>query len=173
MTGLKTVKDKTAAAVPVSSEELKENLELSKQLAINAASTMKEGVMATATTTKEITKDSLSYAATKTKEAAAVTATLASAAWNPVKQKLDETGATSAAVTSYNIAAENTKKAANSLNQKIDANPNLKYAKDVTTGSLIAAGSMVKSGFGALGGWFGYKAAPQQPAQEEAKNEEP
>lgn len=158
MTGLKTVKDKTAAAVPVSSEELKENLELSKQLAINAASTMKEGVMA---------------AATKTKEAAAVTATLASAAWNPVKQKLDETGATSAAVTSYNIAAENTKKAANSLNQKIDANPNLKYAKDVTTGSLIAAGSMVKSGFGALGGWFGYKAAPQQPAQEEAKNEEP
>lgn len=160
MSGLKTVKDKTAAAVPVSGEEFKENLELSKQLAISAAGTMKDGMVATANTTKDLTVEGFSYAATKTKEAAAVTATIASAAWNPVKQKLDESGATNAAVTSYNIAAENTKKAASSLNQKIDANPNLKYAKDATASGLMAAGSIMKSGIGALGGWFGYSKAP-------------
>lgn len=121
---------------------------------------MKNGAVATAATTKEYTKDGIAFAAARTKEAADITATIATAAWNPVKQKLDESGATNAAYTSYSIAAENTKKAASSLNQKIDANPNLKYAKDVTAGGLIAAGSMVKSGFGAIGGWFGYKAAP-------------
>lgn len=64
--------------------------------------------------------------------------------------------------------------AANALNQKIDANPNLKYAKDVTSGGLYAAGSMVKSGFGTLGGWFGYKPAQKpdsDPLQEESKEE--
>jgi hypothetical protein len=57
------------------------------------------------------------------------------------------------------------------LNEKIDANPSLKYAKDVTAGGLMAAGSMVKTGFGSLGSWFGYKQAPAQPqaSQEESK----
>ena len=45
--------------------------------------------MATASTTKELTKDSFAFAAAKTKEAAEITTTIASAAWNPVKQKLD------------------------------------------------------------------------------------
>jgi len=46
-----------------------------------------------------------------------------------------------------------------SLNQKIEAYTNLKYAKDVTSGGISATANIVKSGLGALGGWFGYKAA--------------
>jgi len=35
----------------------------------------------------------------------------------------------------------------------------------------MAAGSIVKTGFGSLGSWFGYKQAPAQPqaSQEESK----
>ncbi len=55
-------------------------------------------------------------AAEKTKEAALVTSHYAGVAWNPVKQKLDETGATAAAQKSYTVVAENSKMAANALN---------------------------------------------------------
>jgi hypothetical protein len=37
MSGLKTVKDKTVSAVPVSSEDFKGNIEFSKQLAVATA----------------------------------------------------------------------------------------------------------------------------------------
>ena len=61
-------------------------------------------------------KDAATMAAEKTKEAALVTSQYAGAAWNPVKQKLDETGATAAAQKSYTVVAENSKMAANALN---------------------------------------------------------
>ena len=116
--------------------------------------------MAGAQLTGEMTKEGLAYAAGKTKVAVAVTSHYAGAAWNPVKQKLDETGATQAAKSGYNVVAENTKQVASALNQKIDANPSLKYAKDMTSTGISATASMVKTGLGTLGGWFGYKAAP-------------
>lgn len=55
---------------------------------------------------------------------------------------------------------------ASALNQKIDANPNLKYAKDITSTGITATASIVKTGFGALGGWFGFKATAQTPPEE-------
>jgi hypothetical protein len=58
----------------------------------------------------------LLIAAQKSKEAAQVTGQYAGAAWNPLKQKLDETGATAVAKQSYNVVAENSKIAANALN---------------------------------------------------------
>ena len=81
---------------------------------------------------------------------------MAGAAWNPVKQKLDETGATELAKQSYNAVAHNSKLAATKLN-------------DATGGGLYAAGSMVKTGIGSIGSWFGYKPAPSQPVNEESK----
>ena len=94
MSGLKTVKEKTVQVVPKNSDEAKESLEYSKQIAIQ-----------TAEKAKDVTKEGLFYAAEKTKQAAAVTSEYAGAAWNPVKAKLDETGATEMAKTSYNTAA--------------------------------------------------------------------
>jgi hypothetical protein len=55
---------------------------------------MKDGMVIGAVKAKEVTKDGLNFAAEKTKQAAAVTTEYAGAAWNPVKAKLDETGAT-------------------------------------------------------------------------------
>lgn len=124
---------------------------------------MKEGVASTAQTATNYSKETLAYAAATTKDAATITLIAANAAWNPVKQKLDESGATDIAKSSYNTVALNSKLAATAFNEKIDANPSLKYAKDATTGGLMAAGSMVKTGFGSLGSWFGYKQAPAQP----------
>jgi hypothetical protein len=46
--------------------------------------------------------------------------------------------------------------------------------KDATLGGLSVAGSAMKSGFGALGSWFGYKSNPpvqDQQSHEESKDE--
>lgn len=131
---------------------------------------MKEGVTIAGQSATKYTVESLAYGYVKTKEAAAATTQVAGAAWNPVKQKLDESGTTEIAKQGYNTVATNSKLAATAINQKIEANPSLKYAKDVTAGGLYAAGSMVKTGIGSLGSWFGYKAAAQ--TQENSQLEE-
>lgn len=114
-------------------------------------------------TAAEIAKDNLSKAAVASKNAAEIvvdtTGHYAGVAWNPVKKTLDDTGVTATAQTGYNVVAENSKKVANALNERIDANPNLKYAKDGTTAAVGVAGSALKSGFAHVGGWFGYKPA--------------
>ena len=154
--GLKAAKEKAANVTQADLiESAKNNLEYSKTVASNTADSLKSG----AKTAAEIAKENLLIAAQKSKEAALITGQYAGAAWNPVKQKLDETGATAVANKSYTVVAENSRMAANALNQRIDANPSLKYAKDMTTSGLSVAGSMVKSGFGTFGGWFGMKLA--------------
>lgn len=154
--GLKAAKEKAANVTQADlMESAQNNLDYSKTVASNTAESLKSG----AQTAAEIAKENLFFAAQKSKDAALVTGQYAGAAFQPVKQKLDETGATALANKSYTVVAENSKMAANALNQRIEANPSLKYAKDMTTGGLYAAGSMVKSGFGSLGGWFGMKPA--------------
>ena len=63
------------------------------------------------------------------------------------------------------------------VNAQVEANPNLKYAKDVTSEKLGYAASVAKSGLFSMGSWLGVTAPAQegegQENEEESKDQSP
>jgi len=162
--GFQTLKSKAESSAPLSKDEAYEKAQQSYESAKQSAST-------NATIAKEKAKENLSYAAQKSKEAAGTAKEYAGSAWNPVKAKLDETGATAVASQGYNMAAEKGKMAAAAVNAKVDANPNLKYAKDVTSEKLGYAATVAKSSLFSMGSWLGVTAPVQEGEGQENEEE--
>jgi hypothetical protein len=73
--------------------------------------------------------------------------------WEPVQKKLDEKGVTQAVKVTgeklYGISVT----AAKEVNQRVEANPTLKSAKDSTVKGITQATSYINKTFGTYFGW--------------------